>query len=56
MSLYGDIQFIKAETEYKLEHGRTAPWVEGPTKALRRRLPMFRSPAESIGSHHKHAA
>lgn len=56
MSFYGDPQFIKAETEYRLERGRNAPWVLGRAKALRRRMPMFRSPAESIGPRHKHAA
>jgi hypothetical protein len=56
MSIYGDIQFIQAETEYRLERGRTAPWVLGRAKALRRRMPMFRTPAESVGPRHKHAA
>jgi hypothetical protein len=56
MSFYGDPQFIKAETQYKLERGRNAPWVVGRAKALRRRMPMFRTPAESIGPRHKHAA
>ena len=29
MSLYGDFEFVKAETEYRLERGRLAPWVAG---------------------------
>jgi hypothetical protein len=47
MSLYGDFQFIQAETEYRLERGRIAPWIAGRSKAVRRRVPMRRTPAES---------
>jgi len=56
MSLYGDFQFVKAETEYRFEKGRIAPWTEGRTKALRRRLPMRRTAAESVGARRNHAA
>jgi hypothetical protein len=47
MSLYGDYEFIRAETDYRLERGRVAPWVAGRKKAVRRRMPMRRTPAES---------
>ena len=56
MSFYGDFQFIQAETEARLERGRTAPWVATRAKAIRRRMPMRRTHAESIGPRHKHAA
>jgi len=56
MSLYGDFQFVKAETEYRLERGRIAPWYQGRTKALRRRVPMRRTAAESVSTHRDHAA
>jgi len=47
MSLYGDFEFIRAETDYRLERGRIAPWTAGRKKAVRRRMPMRRTPAES---------
>jgi hypothetical protein len=56
MSLYGDIEFIRAETDYRLERGRVAPWVAGRSKAVRRRLPMRRTPAESVHTRRGHAA
>jgi len=56
MSLYGDIQFVQAETEYRLERGRTAPWVAGRAKSIRHRMPMRRTAAESIAPRRKHAA
>jgi hypothetical protein len=55
MSLYGDIQFIQAETEARFERGRTAPWVAGRAKA-RRRFAMRRHAAETIDTRHSHAA
>jgi hypothetical protein len=56
MSLYGDYEFIRAETDYRFERGRIAPWVTGRTKAVRRRLPMRRTPAESVRTRRDHAA
>ena len=56
MSLYGDFEFIKAETEYRLERGRLAPWVAGRKKAVRRRVPMWRTAAESVSTRRNHAA
>ena len=56
MSLYGDFQFVQAETEYRFERGRVAPWVQGRPKGLRRRMPMRRTAAESIGPRRRHAA
>ena len=56
MSLYGDIQFVQAETEHRFERGRTAPWVAGRAKTIRRLMPMRRTAAESIGPRHLHAA
>jgi hypothetical protein len=56
MSLYGDIQFIQAETEARFERGRTAPWVADRAKVVRRRLPMRRHAAETIDTRHSHAA
>ena len=56
MSLYGDIQFVQAETEYRFERGRTAPWTAGRAKSIRRLMPMRRTAAESIAPHRKHAA
>ena len=47
MSLYGDYEFVRAETDYRLERGRIAPWVAGRKKAVRRRMPMRRTFAES---------
>lgn len=56
MSLYGDFEFIKAETEYRLEKGRVAPWVAAPARAVRRRMPMRRNPAETVRRRQDHAA
>jgi hypothetical protein len=56
MSLYGDTQFIQAETDYRFERGRTAPWVAGRVKSIRHRMPMRRTAAESLVPRHRHAA
>jgi hypothetical protein len=56
MSLYADIQFIQAETEARLERGRTAPWIAGRAKTVRRRMPMRRHASETIDARHSHAA
>ena len=56
MSLYADIQFIQAETEARLERGRTAPWIVGRAKTVRRRMPMRRHASETIDARHSHAA
>jgi hypothetical protein len=56
MSVYGDIQFIQAETEARFERGRTAPWIAGRAKTVRRRLPMRRHAAETIDTRQSHAA
>lgn len=42
MSLYGDFEFVRAETEYRLERGRVAPWLRSGSRAVRRRMPMGR--------------
>jgi hypothetical protein len=55
MSLYGDFEFIRAETDYRLERGRVAPWIVNRSKAVRRRVPMRRTPAESV-RRSRHAA
>lgn len=56
MSLYGDFEFIKAETDYRFERGRIAPWIATRSKAVRRRMPMRRTRAEAVSSRHGHAA
>ncbi len=56
MSLYGDTQFIQAETDYRFERGRTAPWVAGRVRSIRHRMPMRRTAAESLVPRHRHAA
>ena len=56
MSLYGDTQFIQAETAYRFEQGRTSPWLAGRAKSIRHRMPMRRTPAEVIVPRHRHAA
>ncbi len=48
MSLYGDFEFVRAETDYRLERGRIAPWVTARSKAVRRRVPMRRTRAETV--------
>jgi hypothetical protein len=55
MSLYGDFEFVRAETDYRLERGRVAPWIVNRSKAVRRRVPMRRTPAESV-RRSRHAA
>ena len=37
MSLYGDFEFVKAETEYRLERGRPSGWIAGRARGVRRR-------------------
>lgn len=56
MSLYGDFEFVRAESEYRLERGRIAPWIASRSKAVRRRTPMRRTPAESASPHRNRAA
>jgi hypothetical protein len=55
MSLYGDFEFVRAENDYRLERGRVAPWIVSRSKAVRRRVPMRRTPAESV-RRSRHAA
>jgi hypothetical protein len=56
MSLYGDFEFIRAETDHRLERGRVAPWIAGRKKAVRRRMPMRRTHAEAAARSRNHAA
>lgn len=42
MSLYGDFEFVRAESEYRLERGRVAPWLRSGSRVVRRRMPMGR--------------
>jgi hypothetical protein len=39
MSLYGDYEFARAETEYRLERGRPAGWIKSRGRSVRRRVP-----------------
>jgi hypothetical protein len=55
MSLYGDFEFVRAETEYRLERGRPSSWIAGRSKAVRRRTPTRRA-ADSAGNRHHDAA
>jgi len=55
MSLYGDFEFIKAETEYRLDRGRPAGWIAGRSRAVRRRIPTRRY-TDSGGTRHNDAA
>ncbi len=55
MSLYGDFEFIKAETEYRLDRGRPAGWIAGRTRGVRRRIPTRRY-TDSGGTRHNDAA
>lgn len=55
MSLYGDFEFIRAETEYRLERGRPSGWIQGRAKSVRRRAATRRS-ADSAGPRHHDAA
>lgn len=55
MSLYGEQEFVRAETEARLERGRLAPWVAVRPRAVRRRMPMFR-PLGAVRSRSSRAA
>lgn len=55
MSLYGDFEFVRAETEYRLERGRPTGWIQGRAKSARRRVATRRA-ADSVGSRHNDAA
>jgi len=55
MSLYGDFELVRAETEYRLERGRPSGWIAGRSKAARRREPTRRS-ADSAGPRYHDAA
>jgi len=55
MSNYGDYEFVRAETAYRLERNRTAPWVADSSKALRRRI-VRRRTTDSQGPRTGHAA
>jgi hypothetical protein len=55
MSLYGDFEFVKAETEYRLERGRPSGWIAGRTRGVRRRMPTRRT-TDSGGTRHNDAA
>jgi hypothetical protein len=56
MSQYGDFEYIKAETDYRIERARTAPWIDGGVKAVRRRVSLRRNTAESRRRSHDKAA
>jgi hypothetical protein len=55
MSLYGDFEFVRAETEYRLERGRPAGWIKGRGKSALRRVATRRT-ADSLGGRHNDAA
>ena len=55
MSHYGDFEFVRAETEYRLERGRPAGWIKGRSKSVVRRV-TTRRPADAVGAHHDNAA
>jgi hypothetical protein len=55
MSLYGDFEFVRAETEYRLERGRPAGWISGRAKNVLRRTPTRRT-RDSLGGRHNDAA
>jgi hypothetical protein len=38
MSNYGDFEFARAETAYRIERNRTAPWIADTARAVRRRV------------------
>ena len=44
MSLYGDFEFVRAETAYRLERSRTTPFVADGIRAVRRRVIRRRTP------------
>jgi hypothetical protein len=48
MSNYGDFDFVRAETAYRLERGRTAPYVADGVRALRRRVVRRRTPDAQV--------
>ena len=57
MSLYGDFEFIKAETEYRLERGRHRPLGCRPqARPYAAGSPMRRTAAESVSTRRNHAA
>jgi len=55
MSLYGDFEFIKAETEYRLDRGRPAGWIASRARGVRRRTASRRY-TDSGGARHNDAA
>jgi hypothetical protein len=55
MSNYGDFEFVRAETEYRLERGRPSGWIKGRSKSVLRRVPTRRS-AGSVGTRYNDAA
>lgn len=55
MSLYGDFEFVRAETEYRLERGRPSGWIADHARGVRRRKPTRRS-TDSGGARHNDAA
>ena len=55
MSLYGDFEFIKAETEYRLDRGRPAGWIASRARGVRRRSASRRY-TDSGGTRHNDAA
>lgn len=55
MSHYGDFEFVRAETEYRLERGRPSGWVKDRSKSVLRRVPTRRQ-AGSVGTRHNDAA
>jgi len=54
MSSYGDFEFVRAETEYRLERGRPAGWFKRRGRSVRRRVPD--RPASEVIAHHGDAA
>jgi len=55
MSHYGDFEFVRAETEYRLERGRPAGWIASRGRGALRRRPT-RRPSDALGNRHPDAA
>lgn len=55
MSNYADFEFIRAETQYRLDRGRPAGWIKGRSTSVLRRVSTRRT-ADSVGARHDDAA